>query len=98
MTHTEGESRWAHLYERRSWRRRSRLQLAAHPLCEECLKRGIVEPAVASHHITPHNGDMRLFYGPLESVCAACHNRKRPLEKGRKPRPVIGVDGWPEGE
>ena len=36
------------------WRRESKKFLQHHPLCEECLKKGIAPPAAVVDHIVPH--------------------------------------------
>lgn len=71
------------LYDRR-WRQRRADQLRAHPLCRLCLEiRGEARPATVADHITPHRGDPVLFAGPLQSLCAPCHNGvKQSLESG----------------
>lgn len=72
---------YRHLYKDSRWRgvhgRRAQ-QLAAHPLCERCLKRDIINDGsrdidgkwqgnpkrryLVAHHKVPHRGDMRLFF------------------------------------
>lgn len=73
---------WAHLYDHR-WRKRRAAQLRAHPLCAFCVKtRGRLVAATVADHITPHKGDSVLFAGPLQSLCAPCHNgMKQELER-----------------
>jgi 5-methylcytosine-specific restriction enzyme A len=60
------------------WQRERAKFLAAHPLCERCEARGVVEAATVVDHRIPHRGDQKLFWdrknwGPL---CAPCHNAK----------------------
>lgn len=66
------DARWRGPHGRRAW------QLAAHPLCERCLKRGIVNDGsrtldgkwqdnprrryLVAHHRQPHRGDVTLFF------------------------------------
>lgn len=73
----------ASLYDRR-WRKRRAQQLKAHPLCRICLAvyaRPV--PATVADHITPHRDDPVLFAGPLQSLCAHCHNSwKQAQERG----------------
>jgi 5-methylcytosine-specific restriction endonuclease McrA len=85
------------LYEHRKWRRIRRLQLGREPLCVFCLRRGIVTTATVCDHITPHAGDVNKFWlGPFQSLCAACHNSdKRLIERGKRPRLRVGLDGYP---
>ena len=62
------------LYDRH-WQKRRARQLSLHPLCRLCmLMRGEVMEARVADHITPHRGDPVLFAGPLQSLCASCHN------------------------
>jgi hypothetical protein len=45
--------------------------------------RGQASIATVADHITPHRGDPVLFAGPLQSLCAPCHNGvKQSLEQG----------------
>lgn len=71
------------LYDRK-WRKRRAEQLRLHPLCRLHMEgRGEVVPATVADHIEPHRGDPIKFAGPLQSVCAACHNSiKQSIEKG----------------
>lgn len=66
----------------RQWIALSRAYKAAHPLCEECLKKGIVDsPATEVHHIRPIGsgadfGEMKALAfdeGNLEALCHDCH-------------------------
>lgn len=55
--------------------------LAAHPTCQ---RDGCGAPATVVDHITPHRGDMRLFWrrSNWQALCAPCHNsHKQSLEK-----------------
>lgn len=79
------------------WRHRAKAQLEAEPLCAMCMARGLVVVATVADHVEPHRGDPDLFWaGPLQSLCASCHSSdKQREERGGRPRPVIGLDGWP---
>ena len=86
------------LYNTARWRKASKLQLIKQPLCEDCLKRGLVTPANQVDHVIPHHGDPKLFWSsPRASLCRDCHGRKTATEQGKNPKPAIGVDGSPEG-
>jgi hypothetical protein len=86
---------YSKLYDKRSWRRRSRIHRRMQPLCERCLKAGRISVADAVHHTTPHRGDHNIFLmSPLVSLCNACHGLsdaaiRRGFDK------TIGEDGWP---
>lgn len=62
------------LYKLRVWTDRLRpRQLRKQPLCYHC-----GEPATDVDHVTPHDGNWRLFTDPrnLRSLCRSCHSRK----------------------
>ncbi len=46
------------------------------PLCERCLKKGIVKERDLSHHIkrVATHPELRLVLDNLESLCVACHD------------------------
>lgn len=65
------------------WRKARQAYLAKHPLCVECLKRGIYTPARVVDHVVPHKGDRRLFWDSTnwQALCdgetgRGCHDRK----------------------
>lgn len=68
-------------YKSRAWLACRSTYLQLHPLCEECLKRGIYTPAAHVHHITWLTEDnytdasVSLNHANLEAVCIDCHNR-----------------------
>jgi 5-methylcytosine-specific restriction enzyme A len=64
-------------------------------LCRQCLADGKVTSASVADHNPPHNGDWNAFrLGPLQSLCADCHGRKRDND-ARGYRSAIGDDGLP---
>lgn len=67
------------------WQKASKLFLLKHPLCAECLKRGMTTPAKEVDHIVPHKGDMKLFWDRRnwQGLCHQCHSRKTAKEDGR---------------
>ena len=81
-------------YNTAAWQRLRANQLALHPLCVYCQREGMVVLATVCDHITPHRGDIDLFWdGPFQSLCKHCHDSvKQYEEKGGK---VVGLDGWP---
>ena len=84
------------LYDRRQWRRRSAMQLKAHPMCQDCEQQGRTREAVLSHHIVPHNGNEVLFHlGELRSLCHPCHLRVHGRAPPRGFSFEIALDGWP---
>ena len=44
------------------WRKRRAAFLKEHPLCEECLKRGLLVKATDVDHIIPHRGNQKLMW------------------------------------
>lgn len=79
------------------WRRRRLQHLRAEPLCRWCLKRGLIVPATIVHHAEKHDYDrLKFWHTPLVSLCKRCHDSDaQSIEKGGKPKRVIGPDGWP---
>lgn len=85
------------------WQKVRKAYLAAHPLCVECEKRGIVTLATDLDHIIPHNGDMKVFWDNKnwQGLCHEDHSRKTAREdqgfgnKGGKVDAACGVDGVP---
>jgi hypothetical protein len=85
-------------YNTQRWKRRRKLQLTQYPLCARCLRdEGIPVPATIADHVEPVRGDeRRMWFGALQSLCDRCHSSIKAMEEGRaKPRPRIGLDGWP---
>lgn len=91
-----GEPEHKRWYKTAKWQRLRAEQLHAHPLCAMCKPKTVV--ASVCDHIEPHGGDEHKFWnGPFQSLCSTCHNSdKQRIEKGGKPRPRIGLNGWPE--
>lgn len=60
------------------WRKVRASFLQRNPLCNECLKRGIITPATVVDHIIPHRGDRKLFWDEQnwQPLCKSCHDRK----------------------
>jgi len=67
------------------WRKVRLIKLAQDPLCEDCLRFGITEPAVMVHHIKSieERPDLRLIMSNLESLCNNCHEVKPSTIKRR---------------
>ena len=75
-------SQFSHLYKTAAWQQRRREQLRRFPLCCFCERAGLITAASVADHIQPHRGDLKLFAGPLQSLCPTCHSgRKQQLEK-----------------
>lgn len=79
---------WRHWYWTARWRKKAKAQLAAQPLCENCLKEGRVTAATIADHVEPHRGDPDLFWnGPLQSLCDEAPWRCHSSVKQREERP-----------
>lgn len=77
----EHHREWQHLYNSARWRKIRARQMRREPWCAECLKRGVFTPSTDVDHITPHRGDIVLFFrGPLQSLCHSCHAKKTAME------------------
>ncbi len=66
------------------WQKAREGFLRNHPLCADCARRGITQAADVVDHITPHRGDMNMFWDRdnWQALCANCHNSfKQRLEK-----------------
>lgn len=71
-----------HLYNTREWRMIRRMQLMEHPLCAMCEQEGRVTEATVCDHITPHRGDLKLFFeGPFQSLCKLHHDGAKQSEE-----------------
>lgn len=66
-----------------------------------CEAENRVTIATIADHIEPHRGDTAKFWdaGNLQGLCQPHHDStKQSIEKGgegRKPKAMIGLDGWP---
>ena len=60
------------------WNKARKMYLAAHPLCEQCLKEGRYTKATVVDHIKPHRGNPELFWNPdnWQALCKPCHDKK----------------------
>ncbi|WP_177207028.1 HNH endonuclease [Prevotella sp. KH2C16] len=70
------------MYASARWRRMSAAYLLRHPLCEQCMQRGLTVPAVDVHHrvsFTAFDGMQMLAvaYNPdnLVALCKECHTK-----------------------
>lgn len=68
--------RWP--YGTAAWQRLRTAKLSATPLCEVCIRREVVEPAVAVDHIIAieKGGEPFPPLSGLMSMCEPCHNSK----------------------
>lgn len=66
------------------WRKTSKIFLKENPLCVHCQKVGRLTAATEVDHVTPHCGDMKLFWNKnnWQALCKVCHSKKTALEDG----------------
>lgn len=81
------------------WQQRSKAFLRRHPLCVMCKARGRTVEATVVDHVTPHRGDLALFWDELgnwQSLCKPCHDsRKQGIEiRGYDKYDVDPVTGY----
>ncbi len=96
------------LYNSKEWKAVRLSKLSRNPLCEECLRIGVTEPAKHVDHIKSiANGGEKLCMSNLRSLCVSCHSRKtvyrdggfgRSKTKERIKVKGCGLDGMPIDE
>lgn len=78
----KGRKAYKRIIHSKRWSEMSRAYKAVHPLCEECLKRGIVDsPATEVHHVRPIGSGrtvaemeaLAFDANNLEALCHDCH-------------------------
>ncbi len=96
---SEAAARYRGWYFTGTWRRLRTAHLAGEPWCRTCALAGRRTPGSTVDHITPHRGDWALFTdrSNLQTLCDIHHGDKQRIERGGRPRAVIGADGWPTG-
>lgn len=83
------------LYNNRAWRERRAALLLAEPLCRYCARLVRVEAATVADHVVPHRGDVELFHGELQPLCASCHSRVKQVEENGGYSGAVDLDGYP---
>lgn len=69
-------------YQSRKWRVLRALKLQKDPLCEECMRKGMLVPAQMVDHVVPINkGGAPLDLNNLQSLCNHCHAVKTARDK-----------------
>ncbi|MHB1651403.1 MAG: HNH endonuclease [Desulfitobacteriaceae bacterium] len=61
-----------------TWKRLRKMYLREHPLCEDCLEQGRLEPATEVHHkekVREHP-ELRLAISNLRALSKECHSRR----------------------
>lgn len=70
-----------HYYSSKAWQRLRNMYISLHPVCEECIKHGHVEPATQIHHLFPFMQEKTeearwntlLNESNLIALCEKCH-------------------------
>jgi len=63
-------------YNTKQWRTTRQLYISRHPLCEVCMKNGIIKEAEIVHHVKElSDGGDPISFDNLQSLCKPCHNR-----------------------
>jgi 5-methylcytosine-specific restriction protein A len=94
--HPGKESRHKRGYGREHVRLRE-LLLQQEPLCRLCKAAGRVRLATIADHIVPlAQGGAVHEITNLQPVCDECHQDKTNADNGRRVKPRIARDGWPE--
>lgn len=73
-------------YKTKRWEKLSQLQRINNPVCEMCLKEGIIKEADVADHIIEIRDDWEKRYDEtnLQSLCHAHHNHKSIAEKEKR--------------
>ena len=65
------------IYSTARWQRVREYKKKRNPLCEECARQGRITPMALVDHIVPiEEGGAVFDMENLQSLCAACHNKK----------------------
>lgn len=71
------------IYQSAKWKKLREAKLMFNPLCEHCLAKGIITPAIDVHHrdsFMNYTGNMRLCKAyditNLVSLCKDCHSKE----------------------
>jgi len=73
-------------YKSKQWQRLSKLHRINNPMCEQCLKDGIVRQADVVDHIIEIRDDWEKRYDEdnLQSLCHSCHWKKTKEEQEKR--------------
>lgn len=88
----------SHLYKTKRWQRFRAAHLASDPLCVMCTKAGRLEAATVVDHITPHRGDLDVFWqhGNYQSLCSYHHSKIKQREEWLELQANrVNLDGYP---
>lgn len=84
---TERRKERQKVYQSQRWQRLRLYYLSEHPLCEDCLERGVIKDAVDVHHIESFVGKEQATplyafnYSNLRALCKECHQHTHNYKK-----------------
>lgn len=96
-----GRESWHYLYNRKAWKELRLDHLAKEPLCVFCQREGKLTPATVVDHITPHKGNLDLFFNDnnLQSLCKLHHDSSKQKAEIRKINQIgCDINGLPIDE
>lgn len=65
------------------WRKIRAAYIAQHPLCEDCLEKGLTTPVAEVHHVLPLDHGGSHDFSNLHSLCKPCHSKQSALDGDR---------------
>jgi len=68
----------------REWKRIRNRYIAAHPLCEQCLRNGRLTPSEEVHHVKPLSVGGTHDEENLMALCSSCHSGITLAENNKK--------------
>ena len=72
----------ASMYNSPLWRNTRKVYITAHPICEQCIKRGLTVKAREVHHVVPiADGGSLTDMSNLMSLCHECHMAIHGIQK-----------------
>lgn len=80
-----------------AWQKARKRFLAEHPMCVMCEEQGVLRGATIVDHITPHRGDMELFWEPSnwQALCKPHHDGAKQSMEHTGILRGASVDGLP---
>jgi 5-methylcytosine-specific restriction enzyme A len=93
---SEAAKAYRRLYSTSAWKKRRAHQLGEFPLCRFCEAQGKTVLANVADHLTPHRGDLDLFWhGELQSLCEPCHSITKQRIETFGFTSAADLDGYP---
>ena len=76
-----GDDEMSKFYHSKQWKSLRNYKIQLNPICEECERKGLVEPGVEIDHITAlRDNGAPLSLNNLQTLCKSCHARKSSYE------------------